>query len=137
MKIFLDTNVIISAFITHGYAAELMEYCLIHHKIYTSDFIMDEVEKNLKNNFGYNEIEVNEVISFIKSNFINVGKYKKLNKTLSRDMDDDNVLATALSEKMDCIVTGDKDLLTIENYKKIKILSPRDFWSFEKFSKRF
>jgi putative PIN family toxin of toxin-antitoxin system len=136
MKIFLDTNVIISAFITHGYAAELVEYCLNHHKIYTSDFIMEEVKENLKNNFGYNEIEVNEVISFIKSNFINVGKYKKLNKTVSRDVDDDNVLAAALSEKVDCIVTGDKDLLIIEKYKKIKIISPRDFWSFEKFPSR-
>jgi len=134
MKIFLDTNVIISAFITHGYSAELMEYCLTNHKIYTSDFIMEEVEKNLKNNFGYNEIEVNEVINFMKSNFISVGKYKKLGKTVSRDLDDDNVLAAALFEKVDCIVTGDKDLLTIENYKKIKILSPRDFWNYEKFS---
>jgi uncharacterized protein len=134
MKIFLDTNVVISAFITHGYAAELMEYCLTNHKIYTSDFIIGEVEKNLKNSFGYNEIEVNEVINFMKSNFINVGKYKKLSKPVSRDIDDDNVLAAALFEKVDCIITGDKDLLTIGNYKKIKILSPRNFWNYEKFS---
>ena len=40
MKIFLDTNVIISAFITHGHATELLEYCLINHKIYTSEFII-------------------------------------------------------------------------------------------------
>lgn len=133
MKIFLDTNVIISTFITHGYAAELMEYCLIHYKIYTSDFIIEEVKKNLKNNFEYNDKEVNEVINFIKSNFINVGKYKKLNKVISRDADDDNVLAAAAFKKVDCIVTGDKDLLIIKNYKKVSILSPRDFWSFEKF----
>jgi hypothetical protein len=57
-----------------------------------SDFIIEEVEKNLKNSFEYNEIEVNEVINFMKSNFINVGKYKKLSKTVSRDIDDDNVL---------------------------------------------
>ena len=136
MKIFLDTNVIISAFITHGYAAELLEYCLVHHKIYTSDFIMEEVKENLKNNFKYNDEEVSEVINFIKSNFINVGKYKKLNKTVSRDTDDDNVLAAAAFDKVDCIVTGDKDLLTIEKFKKISILSPRNFWSFEKFSKK-
>ncbi len=134
MKIFLDTNVIVSSFITHGFTAELMEYCLINHKIYTSDFIIEEVEKNLKNSFGYNDAEVNEVINFMKSNFINVEKYEKLNKEVSRDKDDDNVLAAALSEKVDCIVTGDKDLLTIENYKRIKILSPRNFWRFEKFS---
>ena len=133
MKIFLDTDVIISSFIARGFTAELMEYCLINHKIYTSDFIVEEVEKNLKNSFGYNDAEVNEVINFMKSNFINVEKYKKPNKAVSRDKDDDNVLAAALSGKVDCIVTGDKDLLMIENYKRIKILSPRDFWCFEIF----
>ena len=133
MKIFLDTNVIISAFITHGHAAELMEYCLTNHEIYTSDFIIEEVKKNLKNNFDYSDNEFSEVINFIKSNFINVGKYKKLNKIISRDADDDNVLAAAVFKKVDCIVTGDKDLLTIGKYKNINILSPRDFWSFEKF----
>ncbi len=134
MKIFLDTNVIISAFITHGYSAELMEYCLSNHRIFTSNFIIAEVEKNLKNNFGYNDKEVDEVISFMKSNFTNVGEHKKLDKAVSRDIDDDNVIAAALFEKVDCIITGDKDLLTIKKYKKIKIISPRDFWNYEKFS---
>ncbi|MHB1336384.1 MAG: putative toxin-antitoxin system toxin component, PIN family [Candidatus Humimicrobiaceae bacterium] len=132
MKVFLDTNVIISAFITHGHAVELMEYCLVNHKIYTSDFIIEEVKKHLTNKFGYNNDEVNKVIDFIKLNFINTGNYKKLTKIISRDTDDDNVLAAAESKKADCIVTGDKDLLVIKEYKNIKILSPRDFWSFEK-----
>lgn len=130
MKIFLDINVIISAFITHGHATELMEYCLVHHKIYTSDFIIEEVKKHLKNKFDYNNEEVDKVIDFIKLNFINTGNYKKLTKKVSRDADDDNVLAAAGSKKVDCIVTGDKDLLVIKKYKNIKILSPRDFWSF-------
>jgi uncharacterized protein len=68
----------------------------------------------------------------MKSNFLNMGKYKKLDVTVSRDKDDDNVLAAALFVRVDCIVTGDKDLLTIEKYKKVKIISPRDFWSYEK-----
>ena len=133
MKIFLDTNVIISAFITHGHAIELLEYCMINHKIYTSEFIIEEVKKNLKTKFEYRDEEIGEVINFIKSNFINVGKYKKLKEIVSRDLDDDDVLAAAVFEKVDCIVTGDKDLLIIKNYKNIKVLSPRDFWSFEKY----
>ena len=133
MKIFLDTSVIISAFITHGYAAELLEYCLINHKIYTSDFIIEEVNKNLKTKFEYSDEEIGEVINFIKSNFINVGKHKKFKGIITRDVDDDNVLAAAAFEKVDCLVTGDKDLLIIKNYKNISILSPGDFWSFEKY----
>ena len=119
MKIFLDTNVIISAFITHGHATELLEYCLINHKIYTSDFIIEEVKKNLKAKFEYSDEEIGEVINFIKPNFINVGKHKKLNKIISRGIDDDNVLAAAAFEKVDCVVTGDKDLLIIKNYKNV------------------
>ena len=134
MKIFLDTNVIISAFITHGHAIELLEYCMINHKIYTSEFIIEEVKKNLKTKFEYSDEEIGEVINFVKSNFIHVGKHKKLKEIISRDVDDDNVLAVAIFEKVDCIVTGDKDLLIIKNYKNINILSPRNFWSFEKYS---
>jgi len=83
--------------------------------------------------FEYSDEEIGEVINFVKSNFINVGKHKKLKEIISRDVDDDNVLAVAIFEKVDCIVTGDKDLLIVKNYKNIKILSPRDFWSFEKY----
>ncbi|MBM3709493.1 MAG: hypothetical protein FJW61_03610 [Actinobacteria bacterium] len=101
MKIFLDTNVIISAFITHGYASELMEYCFIHHKIYTSGFIIEEVDKNLNENFNCNNKEVSEVVDFIRSNFTNVEKYKKPNKTVPRDADDDNVPAAAAFKKVD------------------------------------
>ena len=107
---------------------------MINHKIYTSDFIIEEVKKNLKTRFEYSDEEIGEVINFVKSNFIHVGKHKKLKEMISRDVDDDNVLAAAIFEKVDCIVTGDKDLLIVKNYKNIKILSPRDFWSFEKYS---
>lgn len=40
MYIFLGSKVTISSFITHSYAADLVEYCVIHHEIYTSDFII-------------------------------------------------------------------------------------------------
>ena len=56
---------------------------------------------------------------------------KKLDKAISRGIDDDNVIASALFGKVDSIVTDDKDLSMIEdykNYKKIKILSQGDFW---------
>jgi len=56
---------------------------------------------------------------------------KKLDKAISRGVDDDNVIASALFGKVDSIVTDDKDLSMIEdykNYKKIKILSQGDFW---------
>jgi predicted nucleic acid-binding protein len=46
---------------------------------------------------------------------------------VSRDPDDDNILATAVAGSCDCIITGDKDLLVLKQFEGIKILSPREF----------
>jgi len=37
-----------------------------------------------------------------------------------------------LAAEADCIITGDKDLLTLRKYKNIFISSPKDFWEFER-----
>jgi uncharacterized protein len=131
MRIFFDTNVIISAFITHGHASELFNYCLANHKNYTSDFVIAELEKNLIK-FNYSKDEVSIVASFLSTNFSIVSSYNKLENRICRDEDDDNILAAACKSKVDCIITGDKDLLILKEFSSIPILSPRDFWSFEK-----
>ena len=40
---------------------------------------------------------------------------------------DDEVLATALAARVDIILTGDRDLLTLKEFQGIQILSPRQF----------
>ncbi|MXW93512.1 MAG: putative toxin-antitoxin system toxin component, PIN family [Rhodospirillaceae bacterium] len=44
-----------------------------------------------------------------------------------RDPDDDKLLETALSGEADCLVTGDRDLLSMTPFRGIPILSPADF----------
>jgi len=44
-----------------------------------------------------------------------------------RDPNDDHVVATALAVNADVIVTGDKDLLALSQYRSIRILSARAF----------
>ena len=131
MKIFFDTNVIISAFITHGHASELFNYCLANHRNYTSDFVIAELEKNLTK-FDYSEEEIKILTNFLNINFSIISSYNKLEEKICRDEDDNNILAAACKSEVDCIITGDKDLLVLKKYNGISILSPRDFWSFEK-----
>jgi len=50
-----------------------------------------------------------------------------LPKDACRDEDDVKVLGLAIASSADYIVTGDKDLLVLEHYQKIPILSPRAF----------
>ncbi|GAQ94510.1 putative toxin-antitoxin system toxin component, PIN family [Thermodesulfovibrio aggregans] len=46
---------------------------------------------------------------------------------ICKDKDDDNIIACAVASNADYIVTGDTELLSVKKYKRIRILSPRDF----------
>lgn len=48
---------------------------------------------------------------------------------VSRDVDDDVVLATAVAAGAALIVSGDQDLLVIGRYNAIDIVTPREFLS--------
>jgi len=47
-----------------------------------------------------------------------------LAQRVSRDADDDAVLACALAAKADLIVSGDRDLLTLKIFRDIPIVTP-------------
>ena len=132
MKIFFDTNVIISAFITHGHASEVFEHCLSTHKCYTSDFVFAELKKKLMKKFEYSDIETRNALDFIRENLVIIKEYTKIASSVCRDPDDDNILAAAASIEADCIMTGDKDLKVLKNYKGINIVAPKNFWALEK-----
>jgi predicted nucleic acid-binding protein len=45
-----------------------------------------------------------------------------------RDTDDLPILGAADAGHADYLITGDKDLLVLERYKNIPIVTPRQFW---------
>ena len=47
--------------------------------------------------------------------------------TVSRDPRDDKFLSLAVSGNADCVVSGDKDLLTLESIQNIPIRTPSQF----------
>lgn len=47
--------------------------------------------------------------------------------SLCRDPKDDKFLAAALAGQVECIVTGDKDLLALHPFRGISILPPAEF----------
>jgi putative PIN family toxin of toxin-antitoxin system len=46
-----------------------------------------------------------------------------------RDSDDNQILADALENGIEIIITGDDDLLDLKTYKGVKIITPREYWS--------
>ena len=50
-------------------------------------------------------------------------------ENVCRDPNDNQVLADALVNKIEILITGDKDLLELKKYKGIKIISPKAYWN--------
>lgn len=130
MKVLLDTNVLIAAFITHGTCRDLFEHCIRQHEIITSKFILGELEGHLRKKFKFPESDVRETIDILNTTAKSVEPIP-LKESVCRDPDDDMVLAAALTAKADCIVSGDKDLTDLKQFEGILILKPSEFLAFE------
>jgi len=130
MRILLDTNVIVAAFFSHGACTELFEHFLQNHTIITSEFVLGEIRMVLQKKFNYSDKNINQVIQFIKNNSISA-QYDRLKESVCRDSDDDNILATAIYGNVNCVVTVDKDLLILNSFENIPIITPKGFWEFE------
>ncbi len=130
MKLVLDTNVLIAAFISHGTCNELFEHCGIYHEIILSAFILDELAAKRTRKFKYTRQDAESVVALVKSRSRILKVLPSIPPTC-RDPEDDKIIATALAGKCACIVTGDKDLLDLERAGNIRIIDPAYFWQFE------
>lgn len=128
MKILFDTNVLVAAFIRADSSYDVIEHAIHEHDIYYTSFIINEFRKVFKSKFHYPESVINEFVLFINDFFIK-GDTANTIDNICRDSDDNQVLADALINRIGVIITGDKDLLDLKTYKRIKIISPKEYWS--------
>lgn len=126
MKIVLDTNIILSAFLTQGASWRVVEKCLEEHEIYVSEWIIKEVKEKLEKKFKVGRRDIEETLQFIRSAFLVVNPKGKAPK-ISRDKDDNNLLWLADFVSAKVLITGDSDLLILKRYKNTKILNPKNF----------
>ncbi|HTA75802.1 MAG TPA: putative toxin-antitoxin system toxin component, PIN family [bacterium] len=127
MKIVLDTNVLIAAYISNGLCSEILEICLEKHELILTDFIVKELERNLIKKLREPTDEVKQYL-YILSLHSKLIEAPALAKPVCRDPEDDFILAAALAGGVSHLVTGDRDLLVLKQYKKIAILTPRQAW---------
>ena len=132
MKIILDTNVILSSFITSGLSSRVLDICIDHHNLYISEFIINEVTDKLENKFKILPKDLKRIIKFLNINFVKINPQNEI-PVICRDKDDDNILQLAEFIVSDLIITGDQDLLVLKTFNTSQIVSPREFM--EKFNK--
>jgi putative PIN family toxin of toxin-antitoxin system len=127
MKVVLDTNVIIAAFSARGLCADLLEVCLADHQIFTSGHILDEVQDNLLKKLRLADDRVADIRIFLES-VASIVIPVDVAMGVCRDIDDLPVIGTALAASAPVLVTGDKDLLSLESVDGVRMLTPRQFW---------
>ena len=95
MKVLLDTNVLVAAFISHGCCHELLEHCFHHHDIVTTNDLLKEFRDVMLRKFRFSRTEARDAVQVLRL-MIDVVKAQPLEEPVCRDADDDRVLAAAV-----------------------------------------
>jgi putative PIN family toxin of toxin-antitoxin system len=130
VRLVLDTNVLLAAFLARGVCHDLFAYCVRAHQIVLSNFLQREVRGKLETKFRVPKRRVDDVIELLSTQFESV-EVPEPPDVVYRDRDDDWVLATARVGQVRWLVTGDQDLLAKAEHAGIRIVSPADFWALE------
>ena len=66
MKIFADTNILVSAFTARGLCADLLEVILADHHLMTGEFVLRELHRVLVEKLKVPESKVSDVLQFLR-----------------------------------------------------------------------
>jgi uncharacterized protein len=127
VKVFFDTNVLISAFTTRGLSADLFRLVVAEHELLTGEVNLTEIRRVLRERFKVPAAEIALVEDQLRVHTI-VPRPAASSDLPLRDRDDAWVLASALVRGAELLVTGDKDLLSIAERAPLPIVDPRGCW---------
>jgi putative PIN family toxin of toxin-antitoxin system len=127
VRIFLDTNVLISAFATRGISADLVRFILTAHELLTGEVNLDELRRVLRDRFQTPADVIDRLEQQLRDQTI-VPRPEHPSELPIRDPDDRWVLASAIAGQANLLVTGDEDLLSITDPAPLPIVSPRGCW---------
>ena len=130
MIVVIDSGVWISALQFEGTPLLVLERVLARNRNAICESIIHEIRKALIKKFGWSDGEIEEALGFYRARAIRVEIQGDV-CGFCRDSKDDMVLECAVQAGAEIIVTGDKDLLTMDSFRGIRILSPREFLTFQ------
>jgi uncharacterized protein len=135
VRVVFDTNVFVSAFIQPKSPPGQLLARLIQDdgfELVLSACILDEIRRALRYPKVRKRIRLDDDDLDLRVTMLGilstmVAASSDAVSGVSRDPDDDAILAAAAEGCADYIVTGDQDLLAIGDYQGIRIVTPRAF----------
>jgi putative PIN family toxin of toxin-antitoxin system len=129
LRVFLDTNVLASAFGTRGLCADLLQVILSEHELVTGEVVIEELRRVLIRKFDTRADKVNDVERFLRGYRVEPrpGQLPNLNLSERSDL---MVVGSAINSKAECMITGDREILALKKKPDgLRIISPREFWN--------
>jgi putative PIN family toxin of toxin-antitoxin system len=127
VKVFLDTNVLVSAVATRGLSADVVRLIIAEHELLTGTVNLAELQRVLRDKLRAPAKTIRELDALLRTHTI-IPKPATLLAVEVRDPDDAWVLASAVAAAADVLVTGDRDLLDLGKRAPLLIVDPRGFW---------
>jgi len=128
MKVFVDTNVLVSAVATRGLCADVLREVLAAHDLVVSRQVLDEVRRVLQTKFGATQDVIADFIRLLQQDAI-LARTRRIPEVELRDRADRLILGAAVASGADVLVTGDNELLELGALEGVEIISPRQFWT--------
>ena len=129
-KVVIDANVFISGLLCDGIPRRLIELLErgSYELFYSAQLILELYKTQTRKKLA-DRIKPERLAGLIeliedKGVLINVSS----SPAVSRDPEDDEYVECALISNCEYIVTGDDDLLTLQQHKSVKIVTPRQFF---------
>lgn len=126
-RVVLDTNVFISAILYGGNPRKVVHLAVTELiEVYISLELLEEFGRVIKGKFTLRSLEIDTIIPEIKD-FAEIATPQVRLQVIKSDPSDDKVLECAVETKARFIVTGDKHLLHLGNFRGITIVNPTEF----------
>ena len=127
MKVVFDTNILVSALVFPGGRGEAALRRIIEEQdqLVISKPILDELLGVLARKFSRDAEELAHVAVFLSGLALSVRPRRKLK--VVNDEPDNRILECALAGHAEAIVTGDHALLSLREYRGVRIISLREY----------
>jgi putative PIN family toxin of toxin-antitoxin system len=126
VKVFLDTNVVVSAVATRGLCADLLQVILAEHELVLGETVLAEVPRVLHRKLRVPPDTVAELEAYLRKQAV-VATAPEAWAIKGPDTADAAVVGEAVGSGAEALVTGDRDLLDLPR-PPLRIVSPRGLW---------